>query len=306
MKIYTILKKGIKYIVDSDYRFLINSFTGLFYKNMDDAVFLKKKYHIITGKELDLNNPKTINEKMQWLKLNDHNDLYTILVDKYKVRNYVKEKIGEKYLIPLIGVWDNPDDIDFDALPNQFVLKCNHNSGLGMCICKNKSKLNIKKIKSNLKKGLKQDYYLTGREWPYKNVDRKIICEKYMIDESNKELKDYKFYCFNGEMKFVMINSGRFTCKNTKADYFDRNFEWLDFTWGYEHSNIRPEKPKMFEEMCRIAEKLSEGLKYVRVDLYNINGDIYFGEFTFFDGSGFDKICPINWDYKFGDMINIK
>ena len=153
------------------------------------------------------------------------------MVDKYKVLDYIARMLGEEYLIPLLGVWDDPDEIDFDALPDQFVLKCNHNSGLGMCICKDKSKLDIKKVKEELKKGLKQDYYLTGREWPYKDVPRKIIAEKYMEDASG-DLKDYKFYCFDGVMKFVMINSDRNSDKPTRADYFDRDFNWMDFTWG--------------------------------------------------------------------------
>ena len=226
------------------------------------------------------------------------------MVDKYKVREYIAQMIDEEYLIPLLGVWDDPDEIDFDALPNQFVLKCNHNSGTGMCICKDKSKLNIEKVKKELRKGLKEDYYLKFREWPYKDVPRKIIAEKYMEDASG-ELRDYKFYCFNGVMKFVMINSDRNTDKPTRADYFDRDFNWLDFTWGYSHAEVHPQKPEQFEKMVAIAERLSKGLPHIRVDLYDCNGKIYFGELTFFDGSGFDKIEPLEWDYKIGEMLKL-
>lgn len=174
------------------------------------ALYLRMRFKQRCGRSLNLAEPKTFNEKLQWLKLYNRKPEYTVMVDKYKVREYIAQMIGEEYLIPLLGVWDDPEDIDFDALPNRFVLKCNHNSGLGMCICKDKSKLDITKVKAELRKGLQQNYYLSSREWPYKDVPRKIIAEKYMEDASG-DLKDYKFYCFNGEMKFVMINSDRNT-----------------------------------------------------------------------------------------------
>lgn len=294
-------KKIIRYIFDSNYRFLINASIGK-YNDMPDREYLQRRFRAELGKSLDLDNPQTFNEKLQWLKLYNRKPEYTVMVDKYKVREYIAQELGEEYLIPLLGVWDNPDEIDFDALPNQFVLKCNHNSGLGMCICKDKSELDISKVKVELRKGLKQDYYLTGREWPYKDIPRKIIAEKYMVDASG-DLKDYKFYCFNGEMKFVMINSDRNTSRPTRADYFDRDFNWLDFTWGYSHAEVHPEKPEQFEKMVAIAEKLGKGLPHIRVDLYDCNGKIYFGELTFFDGSGFDKIKPIEWEYRIGEML---
>ena len=258
------------------------------------------------GEDLYLNNPKTFNEKLQWLKLYDRKPEYTMMVDKYKVREYIKEKLGKEYLIPLLGVWDKAEDIDFDKLPNQFVLKCNHNSGLGMYICKDKSKLTenqIKAIRKNLTKGLQQDYYLTGREWPYKNVPRKIIAEKYMEDETG-QLRDYKFYCFNGEPKIIMINSDREIGK-TKADYFDMAFNWLDLKWGYEHALVKPLKPINFEKMKEFAVVLSKNIPELRVDFYEVNNKIYFGELTFFDGSGFDKIEPKEWDKIFGNWIEL-
>lgn len=292
-----------QFVLDPKVRFGYLTRAG-FYNHMSDEEYLSRKYQLYFGQKLDLQNPQTFNEKLQWLKLYNRKPEYTVMVDKYKVREYIAQELGEEYLIPLLGVWDNPDEIDFDALPNQFVLKCNHNSGLGMCICKDKSELDISKVKVELRKGLKQDYYLTGREWPYKDVPRKIIAEKYMEDVSG-DLKDYKFYCFNGEMKFVMINSDRNTSRPTRADYFDRDFNWLDFTWGYSHAEVYPKKPEQFEKMVAIVEKLAKGLPHIRVDLYDCNGKIYFGELTFFDGSGFDKIEPLEWDYKIGKLLKL-
>ena len=304
MKINKLFKAGIRYVLDKNYRFVINAGYGK-YDNMDDKEFLIKKFQACMGRELNIQNPKTYNEKLQWLKLYNRRPEYVDMVDKLKVREYVKNVLGEEYLIPLIGVWNNQDEIDFNKLPNQFVIKCNHNSGTGMYICTDKSKMNVSSVKEGLKKGLSQNYYLKGREWTYKDVSRKIIAEKFMVDDVDKELKDYKFYCFNGKVEIIMINSDRNSENPTKADYFDRSFNWLDFIWGYEHASTKPEKPENFELMVNIAEKLSEGIPHVRVDLYNCNGKIYFGELTFFDGSGFDKIEPIEWDYKLGNLIDI-
>lgn len=275
-------------------------------RNMPDEKYLKIKYYLSLGKKLDLENPQTFNEKLQWIKLFDRNPLYTQLVDKYLARDYIKEKLGEEYLIPLLGVWDDPDNIDFDALPNQFVLKCNHNSGLGMCICKDKTKLDLEKVRSELKKGLNQDYYITGREWPYKDVPRKVIAEKYMTDESGYELKDYKFFCFDGEVKMLFVAKDReVEGAETKFDFFDADFNHLPFTNGHPNSQPPYFKPENFEEMKAVAAKLSKGIPEVRVDLYNINGKIYFGEMTFFHWSGFVKYEPEEWDYKIGSYINL-
>lgn len=305
MKVLKYAKALKKYIVDKNYRFLIDAGKGK-YDKLSDREYLEKKFYAMLGYSLDLSNPQTFNEKLQWLKLHDRKPEYTMMVDKYKVREYIKEKLGGEYLIPLLGVWDKAEDINFDKLPNRFVLKCNHNSGLGMYICKDKSKLTenqIKAIRKNLAKGLQQDYYLTGREWPYKNVPRKIIAEKYMEDETG-QLRDYKFYCFNGEPKIIMINSDREIGK-TKADYFDMDFNWLDLKWGYEHALVKPSKPINFEKMKELAVILSKDVPELRVDFYEVNNKIYFGELTFFDGSGFDKIEPKEWDEKLGDWITL-
>lgn len=293
---------SFKTLTDKKYRTKL--FAGLgFYDRMDDEKYLKKLYMANFGKELDLENPKTFNEKLQWLKLYDRKPEYTMMVDKYKVREYIAEKLGEEYLIPLLGVWDDPEEIDFDKLPNQFVLKCNHNSGLGMCICKDKSKLDIKKVKSELRKGLKQDYYLHGREWPYKDVPRKIICEKYMVDESGYELKDYKIFCFNGEPKALFVATDRMT--DTKFDFFDVEFNHLPFTNGHPNAEKEIAKPQNLDEMLKVASVLSKGIPQVRIDLYNINGKILFGEMTFSHWSGMVPFDPDNWDEKLGEWINL-
>lgn len=306
MKVKKYTKAMGNYLSDADYRFLINAGFGR-YDNMPDREFIKRKFKSCIGRPLNLDNPQTFNEKLQWPKLYDRKPGYTVMVDKYRVRDYIKEKLGEEYLIPLLGVWNDPKDIDFEKLPNQFVLKCNHNSGLGMYICKDKSKLtttSIRTIRRNLSRGLAQDYYLTGREWPYKDVPRKIIAEKYMEDPATSELRDYKWYCFDGEPKLVMINTDR-AKGQTKADYFDMDFNHLDFTWGYPNAVPSPEKPKLFDEMKRLSRILSKGIPHIRVDFYEVQEQIYFGELTFFDGSGFDKFNPPKWDKKLGEWITL-
>lgn len=305
----TLIKKMYCFLTDSKARFSYLNGIG-FYRNMPDKQFLKMAYKINMGQELNLDKPYTFNEKLQWLKLYNRRQIYTMMVDKYKVREYIKEKLGDDYLIPLLGVWDDPNDINFDMLPNQFVLKCNHNSGLGMCICKDKSKLDIKRVKKELKKGLKQDYYLTYREWPYKDVPRKIICEKYMMDETemnlkeeDRELTDYKFFCFNGKPRFMYISHDN--SANATTDFFDMNFNRLNMRMKDPNSDIIPSKPAEFDALKSIAEKLSFGIPFVRVDMYVINGQIYFGELTFFHNAGFNRIHPKEWEKTLGDWIDI-
>lgn len=278
---------------------------GSYGKKLDDEMYLKKIFRLTMGKELNLKNPQTFNEKMQWLKIYDRNPLYTMMVDKYLVRNYIAEKLGEEYLIPLLGVWDSPDDIDFDTLPNQFVLKCNHNSGLGMCICKDKSKLDIKKVKKELEKGLKQDYYLTGREWPYKNVNRKIIAEQYMTD-NGAELDDYKVHNFNGVPKVILVCRDRFKDCGLTEDFYSDNWEHLDLKRP-EHSNAitNMKRPSELEEMLELSRILSKDLPFIRTDFYTINHKVYFGELTFYPASGLTGFVPEEWDNTFGDWIKL-
>ena len=294
-----------KYITSSDYRFLINANLGLYNKMLDEE-YLKRKFRAAMGYELSLKDPKTFSEKLQWLKLYDRKPEYTMMVDKYRVREYVSKTIGEEYLIPLLGMWEDPEDIDFDALPERFVLKCNHNSGQGMCVCKDKSKLNVQKVKKELKKGLRQDYYLTGREWPYKDVKRCVIAEQYMEDSGTVELRDYKFFCFNGEVKMLYIATDRqAVCKETKFDFFDMDFNHLDFTNGHPNATVVPEKPTQFQKMKELAEKLSQGIPHVRVDLYEVDGRIYFGELTFSHWSGMEAFEPMEWDHKIGRWLTL-
>ncbi|MBQ4528070.1 MAG: glycosyl transferase [Clostridia bacterium] len=270
---------------------------------LSDRQFLKLKYRVHMDKKLDLDNPKTYNEKLQWLKLNDRKPEYTTMVDKYAVREYIKDKIGEEYLIPLIGAWDSVEEIDFDSLPNEFVLKCNHDSG-GLVICKDKTSLDIASAKKKLSKAMKRDFYKLSREWPYKNVKRKIIAEKFMVDESGTELKDYKFFCFDGKCEFMFIATDR--PHDTKFDFYDMDFNHLPFTQGHPNATKEIQKPKAFDEMKELAQKLSKGIKQVRIDFYEINGKVYFGEITFFHYSGFTPFEPEEWDYKFGELINLK
>ena len=305
MSMATTLRKCKRVIVDSDYRTNVLASLGV-YNRLDDKKYLEKIFKANMGYALNLINPQTFNEKLQWLKLYNRRPEYTTMVDKYLVRDYIAEKLGEEYLIPLLGVWDDPDEIDFAKLPEKFVLKCNHNSGLGMCICKDKSKLDIAKVKSDLKKGLKQDYYLTGREWPYKDVPRKIIAEQYMEDNTFHELRDYKFFCFNGVADCVMVCIGRST-KNTMFYFYDK--EWKLCRYNVLGKSIIGNgdviKPDNIDQMFSIAEKLTRNLPFARIDLYSANSKIYFGEITFFPDSGFDVNILPETDKYFGKKINL-
>lgn len=287
---------------------------SFFYAIVPDKLFLKFKFFKEMKHRLPIKHPTTFNEKLQWLKLYDRKPEYTMLVDKYKVRSYIAEKLGEEYLIPLLGVWDDPDEIDFNALPNQFVLKCNHNSGLGMCICKDKSKLDIKKVKEELRKGLAQDYFLTGREWPYKDVPRKIICEKYMVDhltqresniDENTSLNDYKLMCFNGKVKCSFVCTDRFDADGLKVTFFDRDWNALPFERHYPRSQQNIPKPINYEKMIDFSEKLAEGIPFVRIDFYEIDYKLYFGEITFFPGGGFEEFTPKSADKELGSWIEL-
>ena len=276
----------------------------LFAKHLSDKTYLECKWWIIKGRKLDLDNPKSFNEKLQWLKLYDRNPIYTTMVDKCEAKKYVASIIGEEHIIPTLAVYDKVEDIDFDALPSQFVLKCTHDSG-GIVICHDKEKLNRKDAVKKLRKGLKANFYWYNREWPYKNVKPRVIAEEYMTD-GDGELRDYKFFCFSGEPKVMFIASDRFNEKEeTKFDFFDMEFNRLPFRNGHPNATQPIEKPKGFEEMQKLAAQLSQGIPQVRVDFYDINGRIYFGELTFFHWSGFVKFEPGEWDYKMGRFIEL-
>lgn len=282
---------------------VIRRFILAFARLIPDRKFLELVFPLCTGYKLNLDNPRSYNEKLQWLKLYNRNPLYTRMVDKYEVKKYVADIIGEDHIIPTLAVYDHAEDIDFDVLPNQFVLKCTHDSG-GIVICSDKTKLDKKAAVKKLKKGLKKNFYCQNREWPYKNVKPRIIAESYMTDDG-EELKDYKFFCFDGKPKYMFIATDRFKEEETKFDFFDMNFNHLPFVNGHPNSTKPINRPKGFDEMKNLSEKLSKGIPQVRVDFYDINGKIFFGEITFFHWSGFVPFEPQEWDYKLGDDIKL-
>ena len=269
-----------------------------------DRIYLQLVYFRHFKKFIDFDNPKTFNEKIQWLKLNYRKEEYTNLVDKYRVKQYITKLIGEEYVIPTLGVWKNVDDIDFKSLPEKFVLKCNNDSG-GIVICKNKKDFDEVKAKSFLKERLKNNGYWYGREWPYKNVKPCIIAEKYMEDSISKDLKDYKFFCFNGSMEFFDIDIDRFI--EHRSNYYDRNGNFLPFgkTYCPPDYTKKIEMPKNLDKMIELAETISHNTVLSRIDFYEIDGQVYFGEITFYPGSGFSPFTDEKWDYKLGDMIDL-
>ena len=275
-------------------------------KIVPDKLFLTLQYRAVFGKSINWNSPVTYNEKLQWLKVYDRRPIYTTMVDKYAVKKSVAEIIGEEHIIPTLGVWDRPEDIEWDKLPNQFVLKCTHDSG-GLVICRDKETLDRKAAIKKLNKSLQNDYYMAGREWPYKNVPRRIIAERYMEDKNVGELPDYKFFCFNGRCESFKIDFDR--QKTHHANYYNRACELMPFGEvvcppDYKRNlNI----PSNVNEMINYAELLASHINssFVRVDLYNINGQIYFGEITFYPASGFGKFEPKEWDKTIGEWINL-
>jgi len=297
------LVQKVKRYVTHPTRLMIRLGRNSFLKWMSDEKYLKLTFKERMGYPLNLEDPKTFNEKLQWLKLYNRRPEYTAMVDKYEAKLYVADKIGEEYIIPTLGVWDKFDDIDFDALPDQFVLKCTHDSG-GLAICRDKSKFDKEAARQKIERSLKRNYYWSSREWPYKNVKPRIIAEQYMEDSVTKELRDYKFFCFNGEMKVMFIASERYNKDTeTRFDFFDRNFEHLDFRNGHPNADVLPAKPETFEEMCTLAEKLSKDVPLLRVDFYEVDGKIYFGELTFSHWGGMMPFEPAEWDRKLGDWI---
>lgn len=295
---------------------------------MDDETYLKRYYKLRMGKELNLDNPQTFNEKLQWLKLHDRKDIYTTMVDKYEVKKYVADIIGEKYIIPTLGVWNKFDNIDFDSLPDQFVLKCTHDSG-GLIIVRDKSKLDINLARKKINKCLKRNYYTHGREWPYKNVRPRIIAEKYMEEagasKKGEELKDYKslhldnisysvkpdhnlnvykIFTFDGEPYLIQVIQDDKT-KNESIDYFDLNWNLLEMRQSYPNSERHLKRPSKLGEMLELTSRLSNRKPFIRVDFYEINGIVYFSEFTFYSDAGFEPFYPDSWDSILGAKIKI-
>lgn len=269
-----------------------------------DEAYLKLLFRLRMGYPLNLDNPKTYSEKLMWLKLHDHNPDYTKLVDKYAVKEIVAQKIGEQYVIPTLGVWNRPEEIDWESLPNKFVLKTTHGGGnTGVVICRDKTFFDKEKAIERLNKSLKQDIYKTLREWPYKDVPRRIIAEQF-IEGENNDLPDYKFFCFNGEVKALFIGTERET-GNVKFDFFDADFNHLDLVQTHPMSGKQIQKPECFNEMKEVANILSKDIPHVRIDLYEVNGQIYFGEYTFYHHGGCVPFHPQKWDDVFGSWITL-
>ena len=270
-----------------------------------DSLYLKVLYRVIMGRKLNLKNPKEYNEKLQWLKLNDRKPEYSTMVDKYEVRGYIEDLLGDKYLIPCLGIYDSVDDIDIDALPDRFVLKCTHDSG-SVEICKDKSSFDIEGARHRLSQAMKRNYYATYREWPYKYVKPRIIAEGYLEGDGG-DLKDYKVMCFNGEAKIIEVHENRFVeGKVHTQTFYDREWNIVPLTQIETVTVDRPgEQPRQLDEILRLSELIAKNMYHARIDWY-IEGDkIYFGEITFFDGSGFESFSTPEMERMLGDMINL-
>ncbi len=305
MKLTRLLRAGKKYLLDPNYRFLFRASRGKF-DTMPDEAYLQKKFRASMGKPLNLEAPGTFNEKLQWLKLHDRKPLYPILADKVAVKDYVAERIGKEYVIPTLGVWDSPEQVEFESLPARFVLKCNHNSGLGMVICKDKRNLDIPKTRKKLSRGLREDYFLSGREWPYRNIPRRILAEQYLENEETAGLTDYKLHCFGGEPRFILVCRDRFAPTGLTEDFFTPQWEHMDIKRPKVPNASAPiPKPAQLARMLALARELSRDIPFVRVDFYLVDESIYFSELTFFPASGFVPFMPESWDETFGSWLQL-
>lgn len=274
--------------------------------NIGDEEFLKEYYLMFMGKPLNLDNPKTLCEKLQWLKLYDHNPLYTKLADKYEVRKYVAETIGEEYLVPNLGVWNSFDEIDFENLPKQFVLKCTNNSGFSYVV-KDKDNFDKEAARKILEEGLQFNYFYQSREWVYKDIQPRIIADAYIDTLGKPDSVEYKITCFNGKFVFLTFCKGKAhaSFEERTNDHYDINFEKQYGYVNYKNTDIEWEKPAQWNQFIEISEKLAQNIPHVRVDFYIHNGKIYFGELTFYTWSGFMEFEPEEWDRKLGDMLRL-
>lgn len=299
-----IVDKISKLIFNPQIRFGYLSRLGM-YNKMPDEEYLCKEWSYHFDKPLDLQNPQTFNEKLQWLKIHNSISEYTTMVDKYAVKQYVADKIGEQHVIPLLGVWNCFKEIDFDKLPNQFVLKCTHDSG-GVVICRDKENFDKNQAEKILSTYLKRKYYYCHREWPYKDVKPRIIAEQYMAEKNNKGLTDYKFYCFNGVPLYLYVSIGLENHATAQMSFLNIDWSFADFgRTDYKPLEKLPPKPARFEEMIDMVKKLSKGIPFLRVDLYEINGEIYFGEYTFSPCAGMMPFDPPEADFKLGQLLDI-
>lgn len=289
-------------IINIVYRFIVKIEDSYHLHIFPSRVFLKAAYYVVFGEDLDLKQPRAFTEKIQWIKLYDKNPLYTVITDKYMVRRYISEKIGKEYIVPLLEVWEKPRDIDFEKLPTKCVIKCTHDCGSVIVYDKNK---NIDtQIKKYIQKKYRRNFYYVGREWAYKNIRRRIVVEPYLVDE-NGTLLDYKFFCFNGKVRFFKIDFDRHI--QHRANYYDVNGKFLNF--GEEayprdpNRNVR--MPNELHKMIALAEKLADGFSFLRVDMYNCDDNIMVGELSLYPGSGLLRYDPDEWDYMIGELLQI-
>lgn len=301
MNLKTIIQRGTKAIKNPIliYKHFLYKFSPLF----PDRFYLEQLFPIYTGYKLNLDDPQTFNEKLQWLKINYRNPIQTKMVDKYEAKLIAEEIIGKEYIVKNYGVWDNFEDIDFDSLPDKFVLKTTHDQG-GVVICDDKKKFDYQNAKKKFKVHYKRKHFYLRREWPYKDVKPRIIAEEVLFDNDKEIPDDYKFYCFHGVPKVMLIATERFT-GDTKFNYFDMQFNPIDMEQGGKQNEKHFEKPIGFETMIELSKKLSKGFPHVRVDFYNLDGKIYFGELTFYDSGGMATFSPQEYDYRWGEWVNL-
>lgn len=305
MKLSKLCKVGMSFLTKPYYRTRVLIKLG-YYDSLSDEEFLKKVFPKYMGYPLDLENPKTFSEKLQWLKVNYRNPIQTVMVDKYEAKHFIAERVGNQYIIPTLAVWDSVEDIDIDALPNQFVLKSTHDSG-GIVICKDKSSLDFEAAKAKLSVSLKRDYSKIAREWAYQNVPRRIIAEEYISELGKDDLLDYKMYSFHGEPKLTVVCSNRFSKTGTRMNFYDINWEPMGIHFGhYPPLPTEFPKPATYEEMKRLTAELSKDCPFLRVDFYEIKGRLFIGELTFFPGAGFEKFRPMSKDYELGEWLHLE
>lgn len=305
MKLSKLCKVGMSFLTKPYYRTRVLIKMGC-YDSLSDADFLKKVFSKYMGYPLDLENPKTFSEKLQWLKVNYREPIQTVMVDKYEAKLFIAQRVGDQYIIPTLAVWDSVEDIDLDALPNQFVLKCTHDSG-GIVICKDKSSFDFEAAKAKLSASLHRDYSRIAREWPYKDVPRRIIAEEYLSELGSNEILDYKMYCFHGEPKLTVVCSNRFSKTGTRMNFYDIDWEPMGIHFGhYPPLSTEFPLPVTYDEMKRLTAELSKDCPFLRVDFYEIKGCLYIGELTFFPGAGFEKFRPMSKDYELGEWLHLE
>lgn len=280
---------------------VLNKYFG---KLIPDKLFLKLLYRKRMGQWPNFSNPKSFNEKIQWLKLNDRKQEYSCLVDKIKVKRVISEKIGDEHVLPILGVWDNADDVEIEDLPNSFVLKTNHDCG-GVVLCSDKNTFDLEDAKSVLRIHLNRNYYWSSREWPYRFVTPRVFAEEYLQPDDDLGLKDYKMFTFSNGRIITLVCENRFGSQGMSETFFDEEWNWLDITEGDHGVNPSCRKPAYFEEMKNAAKILSEGVAFLRVDFFEAKNQFYCGELTFYPNSGFEKFIPNSWNEVFGGWISL-